>query len=192
MNPDGSVVSEQQQAEAIGEKIREMFSLLAAIIHFGECYFEGDKDTLVLVNKDTHFNYACELAGLDAELLHGYLRETCHKIGHRESLVRKLHSHGEATGLLHSIMKTLYMRLFEWLVGQVNGCFADSSSNSDIQQAHHTISGVSTKSIGILDIYGFEQLGCNSLEQFCINFANERLQQFFVDTVLKAEEVLYA
>lgn len=36
-------------------RLREMFALLAAIIHFGECYFEGDKDDLKMVNRETNF-----------------------------------------------------------------------------------------------------------------------------------------
>lgn len=46
--------------------------------------------------------------------------------------------------------------------------------------------------IGILDIYGFERLSENSFEQLCINLANERLQQFFIDNVLQGEQSLYA
>jgi myosin-5 len=59
----------------------------------------------------------------------------------------------------------MYSQLFNWIVQQVNKCL---------------ISPVKTHSfIGVLDIYGFETFEINSFEQFCINYANEKLQQQF-------------
>ena len=48
---------------------------------------------------------------------------------------------------------------------------------------------ISTLTLGILDIYGFEIFQKNGFEQFCINFVNEKLQQIFIELTLKAEQV---
>ena len=68
------------------------------------------------------------------------------------------------------LSKHLYAHLFEWVVAQINQSLSS-------QQSHDQTF------IGVLDIYGFEVFSINSFEQFCINYANEKLQQQFNQVV---------
>ena len=74
-----------------------------------------------------------------------------------------------------SLAKALYARLFEWLVNKINASIGQDAESKTF--------------IGVLDIYGFESFKLNSFEQFCINLANEKLQQHFNHHVFKQEQV---
>ncbi|KAF6253831.1 P-loop containing nucleoside triphosphate hydrolase protein [Scenedesmus sp. NREL 46B-D3] len=76
-----------------------------------------------------------------------------------------------------ALVKVVYARLFDWLVGRINGSIGQDPA--------------AAASIGLLDIYGFESFQFNDLEQFCINLANEKLQQHFNQHVFKWEQAEY-
>ncbi|KAL0812826.1 hypothetical protein Bca101_069269 [Brassica carinata] len=73
--------------------------------------------------------------------------------------------------------KTVYSRLFDWLVDKINKSIGQDANSRSL--------------IGVLDIYGFESFKTNSFEQFCINFTNEKLQQHFNQHVFKMEQEEY-
>ena len=84
-----------------------------------------------------------------------------------------LHTHSlykQSITARDSLAKSLYSRLFDWVVNIINTALSPSSLSS--LSSH-------TSFIGVLDIYGFEVFVENSFEQFCINYANEKLQQQF-------------
>ncbi|XP_024913435.1 unconventional myosin-XVB isoform X2 [Cynoglossus semilaevis] len=76
-----------------------------------------------------------------------------------------------------AIAKALYSVLFDWLLEQINEWLSPAEMDS---------------TVGILDIYGFEDLEVNSFEQLCINFANEQLQHFVNKAVISQEQEEYA
>ncbi len=87
------------------------------------------------------------------------------------------HTPQEAAMARDSLVKIMYARLFTYLVKRIN-----ATVHAPGKTAHH---------IGLLDVYGFEFFEVNSFEQLCINFANEKLQQFFLSTVFQGEEIQY-
>ncbi|KAJ0176857.1 hypothetical protein K1T71_008036 [Dendrolimus kikuchii] len=95
-------------------------------------------------------------------------------------LVSKEHSLIDANYTRLALAKAAYDRLFSWIVQQINKA---------IEVPHGTYKSTL---IGVLDIYGFEIFETNSFEQFCINYCNEKLQQLFIELVLKQEQEEYA
>ncbi|XP_049872958.1 unconventional myosin ID [Pectinophora gossypiella] len=95
-------------------------------------------------------------------------------------LVSKQHSLTDANYTRLALAKAAYDRLFTWIVQQINKA---------IEVPHGTYKSTL---IGVLDIYGFEIFETNSFEQFCINYCNEKLQQLFIELVLKQEQEEYA
>ncbi|CAK0899400.1 unnamed protein product [Prorocentrum cordatum] len=82
--------------------------------------------------------------------------------------------------VLRSFIVTLYSRLFRRLVARMNAAFCANVPGD----------GAGAE-LGLLDIYGFESLQRNGLEQLLINLTNERLQQFFVRHALVSEQQAY-
>ncbi len=82
-------------------------------------------------------------------------------------------------------MKSLYERLFIFLIQRLN--FSISSPEYRSINIDVLLQDKNRFSIDLLDIFGFEVFAKNSFEQFCINFANEKLQQLYIAYVFKAE-----
>ncbi|XP_010794873.1 unconventional myosin-IXa-like [Notothenia coriiceps] len=89
----------------------------------------------------------------------------------------------EAGTVRDSMAKSLYSALFDWIVFRTNHALLN---NKDLEDNSKTLS------IGVLDIFGFEDYENNSFEQFCINFANERLQHYFNQHIFKLEQTQHS
>ncbi|KNA05554.1 hypothetical protein SOVF_189230 [Spinacia oleracea] len=164
-------ISEDEQ-EAI-------FRALAAILHLGNVEFSPGKEHDSSIIKDQisgfHLQMAADLFKCDVSLL---LSSLCTRsIQTREGTIVKALDCNAALASRDALAKTVYSRLFDWLVEKMNSSIGQDP-NSRVQ-------------IGLLDIYGFECFKNNSFEQFCINFANEKLQQHFNEHVFKMEQEEY-
>ncbi|XP_037063348.1 unconventional myosin-IXa isoform X6 [Peromyscus leucopus] len=161
---------------------RQIFSLLSAILHLGNISYKKKTyrdDSIDICNPEV-LPIVSELLEVKEEMLFEALvtRKTV-TVGEKLILPYKL---AEAVTVRNSMAKSLYSALFDWIVFRINHALLNSK---DLE--HDT----KTLSIGVLDIFGFEDYENNSFEQFCINFANERLQHYFNQHIFKLEQEEY-
>uniref|UniRef100_A0A671SZI7 Unconventional myosin-VIIa-like n=1 Tax=Sinocyclocheilus anshuiensis TaxID=1608454 RepID=A0A671SZI7_9TELE len=161
----------------------EINKLLAAILHLGNVDFE---ETIMNnlescdVLSSTHFKMAAQLLEVSPNALDVSLTQRS-LMTNRESVSKPLTS-AQAVDGRNAFVKAIYGRLFVWIVEKINSAIYKPPPDDP---KHVRLS------IGLLDIFGFENFNNNSFEQLCINFANEQLQQFFVKHVFKLEQQEY-
>uniref|UniRef100_A0A3P9LL37 Myosin IXAa n=1 Tax=Oryzias latipes TaxID=8090 RepID=A0A3P9LL37_ORYLA len=159
-----------------------IFSLLSAILHLGNIrYKRKNRDDSIDICNPEVLPVVSELLEVKEEMLFEALttRKTV-TVGERLIVPYKL---SEAGTVRDSMAKSLYSALFDWIVFRINHALLN---NRDLEETTKILS------IGVLDIFGFEDYESNSFEQFCINFANERLQHYFNQHIFKLEQEEYA
>uniref|UniRef100_A0A7S2DI49 Myosin motor domain-containing protein n=1 Tax=Haptolina brevifila TaxID=156173 RepID=A0A7S2DI49_9EUKA len=100
----------------------------------------------------------------------------------------------EAARARDSLMRVIYSHSFDWLLSRLNGALTQKEDEDAAGGVTKKVDGGaagSLRTIGLLDIFGFERFEINSFEQLCINYANERLQQFFLHCIFKAEKEIH-
>ena len=159
--------------------------VVAAVLHLGNVAFAPDGDGAKPAGKKAKaaLDAACELLGVKSEAALKALT-TRNIDAATERIVARL-SPTAAAESRDALAKTLYARVFDWLVAAVNRRICALGAGG-------VGGGGGGRSIAILDIYGFECFDDNSFEQLCINLANERLQQQFNAHVFKGEQAEYA
>ncbi|KAM9481121.1 unconventional myosin-Va isoform 3-T3 [Clarias gariepinus] len=153
-----------------------LFQVLAAILHLGNVEVKDrDTDSSNIAPNNAHLSVFCELLGVAYQDMAHWL---CHKKlkTATETYIKPV-PRVQATNSRDALAKHIYAKLFNWIVEHVN-----KALHSSVKQ--HSF-------IGVLDIYGFETFEINSFEQFCINYANEKLQQQFNMHVFKLEQEEY-
>ncbi|XP_025945594.1 unconventional myosin-Ig [Apteryx rowi] len=163
------------------EEIGSVYKILAAILHLGNVAFEAEGETAAVADEGL-LAVLAELTATAPERLRQALLARTVAAGGGE-LIEKGHSTKEAAYARDACAKAIYERLFGWIVGRVNAGIAAR----DYDARRHGKSTV----IGVLDIYGFEIFDTNSFEQFCINYCNEKLQQLFIELILRQEQAEY-
>lgn len=154
------------------------FQIVAGVMHLGNIDFDtkGDDACAVMADSMRAVDDAAAVLGLPKDKLQQLMENKAMTVV-GETVVSP-QSKKAALFCRDALSKALYGTMFDWLVRTVNKAMAWTEKN--------------TMTIGCLDIFGFEIFEENLFEQFCINYANEKLQQHFNNHIFKMEQDEYS
>eukprot|EP00038_Savillea_parva_P002259 m.112345 g.112345 ORF g.112345 m.112345 type:complete len:1310 (-) comp10779_c2_seq1:47-3976(-) len=160
----------------------ELFSVLAGILHLGNLEFvDGDDgDAAIIANPDCSETISRVLM-VDERRFNPALMTAI--LNMRGESITKKNNVEKCVQARNATAKALYDKLFQWLIFKVNLTLRPPEADA---QAY------GSSSIGILDIFGFENFKQNGFDQMCINLANEQLHYFFNQHIFAAELGSYA
>ena len=156
-----------------------LFSIVAGILHLGNIVFV-ERGNRAEITNDAFLDFPAHLLGIDKSMLKQKLTSRLMTGGSRNSVISVNLNVQQATNTRDAFAKSLYSRIFDWIIDAVNRAIVTK------EKAHDTL-----LSLGVLDIYGFEIFEKNGFEQLCINYVNEKLQQVFIELTLKSEQEEY-
>ncbi|KAL3821565.1 hypothetical protein ACJIZ3_007470 [Penstemon smallii] len=159
-------ISKEEQEHAL--------EMLSAVLWLGNISFLViDDENHVEAVADEAITNAAGLIGCgDQDLM---LALSTHRTQAEKDKVAERVTLQQATDARDSLAKFIYTNLFDWIVEKISLSLAMGKEKTG-------------RCINILDIFGFESFKKNSFEQFCINYANERLQQHFNRHLFKLEQ----
>lgn len=143
----------------------ELYSSLAAILHLGNLEFTSWTSEQASFKNNSVVETVAQLLGVSKQdFTENMLRP---KVRAGREVMQKLKKAAEAKFTIDAFAKYLYEKVFQYIIVRIN-------QNLQFDDSAHALNF-----IGVLDIAGFEIFDNNSFEQLCINYTNEKLQQFF-------------
>lgn len=167
------VIAAMEVMQFSKDEVGEVLRLLAGILHLGNVEFITAGGAQVSFK--TALGRSAELLGLDPTQLTDALTQRSMFLRGEEILTPL--SVQQAVDSRDSLAMALYARCFEWVIKKINSRI---KGRDDF------------KSVGILDIFGFENFEVNHFEQFNINYANEKLQEYFNKHIFSLEQLEYS
>merc|ERR1719203_129871 len=161
------------------EEKYNVYKLTAIVMHMGNMtkdFVPVGKEEQAEIKDDTNAQKVAEICGIDREWMVTYFCKPKLKVG--TEWVSKGQTCDGASSSVGGIGRSVYERLFTFIMNKCNETLFDPTMKK-------------VQYIGCLDIAGFEIFDYNGFEQICINFANEKLQQFFNNHMFVLEQEEY-
>ncbi len=182
------------------EELKALWTLLAVMLHLGNAVVEQESPNGAskIVIDTMPFAEVAELLGVSLDVLNTAMTVTTLPLlsspskALGTSSVKPVVAQGapakrslskeEVQVNIHGFLKHIYKGIYFWLVRKTNHAGAYFGNRL----------GLPVKFLGVIDLYGFEDKGVNSLEQLCVNFAEERLKQQFTEHIFIQDANIYA
>lgn len=162
-----------------GDSLERLIRALGIILLIGNIEFQEIDDNKASITQPADLIMLSTSLGIHAAELE--LALTQRTIQTKQDLLLVPLTPEQANEACEALSKTIYTKLFESIVRQINYLTASP---------HSCVVGTA-KSIALVDIFGFETFDVNRFEQFCINYANERLQQKYILDSLHRHKIEY-
>lgn len=157
-----------------------MFRLVSAVMNLSQLRVSGSEEQSSIDRDSAAARTLTEVLGLSRDCLDTLICTKSIVDPVTKQKISQSLSQAGAENNKDTLAKVVYSRLFDWLVGRLN---VEIKKPRTGPASHY-------RSIGILDIFGFEIFDTNSFEQLCINFTNERLQHVFNSQLFELEMML--
>ncbi|XP_035775732.1 myosin heavy chain, muscle-like isoform X10 [Anopheles albimanus] len=158
------------------EEKDNIYKITAAVMHMGRMQFkQKGREEQAEADGTEDGDRVAKLLGVVTDDLYKNLLKPRIKVGNE--FVTKGQNKDQVTNSVGALCKGIFDRVFKWLVKKCNETLDTKQKRAQF--------------IGVLDIAGFEIFDYNGFEQLCINFTNEKLQQFFNHHMFVLEQEEY-
>ncbi|KAI2569880.1 myosin XVI [Homo sapiens] len=159
-------------------EVENLFVILAAILHLGDIRFTAlNEGNSAFVSDLQLLEQVAGMLQVSTDELASALTTDIQYF--KGDMIIRRHTIQIAEFFRDLLAKSLYSRLFSFLVNTMNSCLHSQDEQKSMQ----------TLDIGILDIFGFEEFQKNEFEQLCVNMTNEKMHHYINEVLFLHEQV---